>query len=293
MKLYLRRKKVRGGEGFLAESEKERRGRMMKKTEEQTKKKGMYLVATFGVVTLVALGALAVGMINSGEGKLPKKFDLNATPTPGQPKPTDVAKQDVKESDTPAPTTVSVGEIQNVDPDNQAGTVEQTAQIQEEPVIGTEEPEDAAVLNPDGVIKGLNFSAKTGMLWPVTGEALISFSPNHAIYHKTLDSYRTSDYIVLGSETGAHVSAAADGIVTSIREELKTGTTITMRVSEDYEIIYGMLANVTVKEGDFVDAGTVFATVAEPTRYFVEDGNGVYVQVLENGTAVNPMLFLQ
>lgn len=259
---------------------------MMKKTEGQTKKKGMYLVATFGAVTLVALGALAVGLSNPGEGELPKNFDLNATPTPGQPKPTDVAKQDAKEPDTPAPTTAPVGETQT-------GEVTQTAQLQEEPVVGTEEPEDTAVLNPDGVIKGLNFSAETGMLWPVTGEALISFSPNHAIYHKTLDSYRTSDYIVLGSEAGTHVSAAADGIVTSVREELKTGTTITMRVSEEHEIVYGMLANVTVKEGDFVDAGTVFATVAEPTRYFVEDGSGVYVQVLENGTPINPMLFLQ
>lgn len=284
---------MRGGEGFLVESEKERRGRMMKKTDEQGKKKGMYLVATFGAVTLVALGALAVGMTNPGEGKLPKKFDLNATPTPGQPKPTDVVKEDSKEPKTPAPTMAPVGESKSDTPKNPTEDTKQTAQIQEAPEIGTEEPEDAAVLNPDGVIKGLNFSAETGMLWPVTGEALISFSPNHAIYHKTLDSYRTSNYIVLGSEVGTHVSAAADGIVTAVSEELKTGTTITMRVSENHEIIYGMLANVTVKEGDFVDAGTVFATVAEPTRYFVEDGSGVYVQVLENGTAINPMLFLQ
>lgn len=284
---------MRGGEGFLVESEKERRGRMMKKTDEQGKKKGMYLVATFGAVTLVALGALAVGMTNPGEGKLPKNFDLNATPTPGQPKPTDVAKEDSKEPKTPAPTMAPVEESKSDTPKNPTEDTKQTAQIQEAPEIGTEEPEDAAVLNPDGVIKGLNFSAETGMLWPVTGEALISFSPNHAIYHKTLDSYRTSNYIVLGSEVGTHVSAAADGIVTAVSEELKTGTTITMRVSENHEIIYGMLANVTVKEGDFVDAGTVFATVAEPTRYFVEDGSGVYVQVLENGTAINPMLFLQ
>lgn len=284
---------MRGGEGFLVESEKERRGRMMKKTDEQGKKKGMYLVATFGAVTLVALGALAVGMTNPGEGKLPKNFDLNATPTPGQPKPTDVAKEDSKEPKTPAPTMAPVGESKSDAPKNPIEDTKQTAQIQEAPEIGTEEPEDAAVLNPDGVIKGLNFSAETGMLWPVTGEALISFSPNHAIYHKTLDSYRTSNYIVLGSEVGTHVSAAADGIVSAVSEELKTGTTITMRVSENHEIIYGMLANVTVKEGDFVDAGTVFATVAEPTRYFVEDGSGVYVQVLENGTAINPMLFLQ
>jgi septal ring factor EnvC (AmiA/AmiB activator) len=165
--------------------------------------------------------------------------------------------------------------------------------VDETQVADSDVPEDTAVLSPDGVIKGLNFSAETGMLWPVTGETLISFSPDHAIYHKTLDSYRTSNYVYLGSEQGTHVAAAADGVVTSVKEDVKTGTTVTMRVSENHEIIYGLLSDVTVKEGDYVDAGTVFATVAEPTRYYLEEGSGVYIQVLDQGEAINPMLYLQ
>lgn len=265
---------------------------MMKKTEDQTKKKGMYLVATFGAVTLIALGALAVGLVNRDEGKVPKSIDLNATPTPGQPKPTEVAKQDTV---TPAPTAAPAGdngETQNPGDTQQVAQNPDVTQTADGTLTGSEPEDGVAVLNPDGVIKGLNFSAETGMYWPITGEALISFSPDHAIYHKTLDSYRTSDFVLLGGEPGTHVSAAADGVVTAVKEELQTGTTVTMQVSEDFEIVYGMLSNVTVKEGDFVDAGTVFATVAEPTRYYAEDGSGVYVQVLENGEAVNPMLFL-
>lgn len=265
---------------------------MTKKTEDQTNKKGMRLVAAFGAVTLIALGALAVGLMNPKDGKEPGKIDLNATPTPGVQVQADTEKQDMAKQVTPAPTAVPK--------QDEAG--KQLQQEQQKPPVQTadatqvadhEVPEDAAVLNPDGVIKGLNFSAETGMLWPVTGEALLSFSPDHAIYHKTLDSYRTSDAVYLESTQGTHVAAAADGIVTAITEDLKTGTTVTMRVSEDYEIIYGMLSDVTVKEGDFVDAGTVFATVAAPTRYYTEDGTGVYVQVLHKGEAVNPMLFLQ
>lgn len=265
----------------------------MKKSEEgQTRKNGIQLVATFGAVTLIALVALAIGMMNPKDGKLPKNIDLNATPTPGIQQQADAERQNVAKQVTPVPTVAPKQET--------AG--EQTQPEQQKPVVQTadatqlaegDEPEDAAVLNPDGVIRGLDFSAETGMLWPVTGEALISFSPDHAVYHKTLDSYRTSDYVYLASEQGTHVAAAADGIVTAVTEELKTGTTVTMRVSEDYEIVYGMLSDVTVKEGDFVDAGTVFATVAAPTRYYAEDGTGVYVQVRNKGEAVNPMLFLQ
>lgn len=260
---------------------------MTKKTEEQAKKKGMYLVATFGTVTLIALGALAVGLMNPKEGKTPGPINLNATPTPGVQIKENIAKQDTQKNVTPVPTIAPKEEK----PGNQTQKPEQ-----QKPPVQTAEadvPEDTAVLNPDGIIKGLNFSAETGMLWPVTGEALLAFSPDHAIYHKTLDSYRTSDYVLIGGVEGTHVVAAADGVVTAINEELKTGTTVTMRVSENHEIVYGMVADVTVKEGDYVDAGTVFATVAKPTRYYTEDGSGVYVQVLENGEAVNPMLFLQ
>lgn len=280
---------------------------MMKKTEDQTKKKGMYLVATFGTVAFIALGALAVGMMRPESGKTPKPIDLNSTPTPGPVKPTDGAKQDRGQTNTPMPTIPPREEQSGSVTGKPEDSVKQTAQtpevvkpvddvkdVRETQTATVDEPEgDVAVLSPEGVIKGLNFSAETGMLWPVTGEALIPFSPDHAIYHKTLDSYRVSDYVLLGSEVGNHVSAAADGVVTSVKEDFRTGTTVSMRVSEQHEIVYGLLSDVTVREGDFVDEGTVFAKVAEPTRYFLEDGSGVYVQVLEEGEAVNPMLFLR
>lgn len=260
---------------------------MKKKTEEQTKKKGMYLVATFGAVALIALGALAVGMTKQGAPKVPESIDLNATPTPGLQKQAEVAKQDTKPMATPVPTLAPETDKKDSETKKIAPDATQMAEVL------PKEEEDAAVLNPDGVIKGLNFSAETGMLWPITGEALLPFSPDHGIYHKTLDSYRTSEYVLLGGEPGTHVSAAADGVVTEIAEDVRTGTTVTMQVSADHKIVYGMLSDVAVAEGDFVDAGTVFATVAEPTRYFVEDGSGIYLQVLENGEAVNPMLYLR
>lgn len=284
---------MRGSDGFLAEIEKKGVEDMMKKDSEPKKKKGMQLVVTFGSVALVAVLALGVGMLQPEKGKNPGRIDLNATPTPGLPKPTETAKRDTERREEQAPTKA---------PDKEQVTVKPTEQPKQEspqtPVKTAEVPQQAEeagtpVNNPDGVIKGLNFSAETGMIWPVTGEALIPYSPDHAIYHKTLDSYRTSNYVLLAGTVGSHVSAAADGVVTSVKEELKTGTTVTMRVSEDHEIVYGMLSGVTVSEGDFVDAGTVFACVGEPTRYYVEEGSGVYLQVLENGETKNPMLFLR
>lgn len=267
----------------------------MKKTEEQAKKKKMQLVASFGAVALIALGALAIGMLNPKGGTTPEQIDLNATPTPGAPVPTNTAKQDTQITEVIVPTVpLTSGQAGQSTPD--ATKVGEEASVGSQVAEGSDmqtEELGTPVLSADGVLDSLNFSAETGMLWPITGEALIAFSPDHAIYHKTLDSYRTSDYVLLSGEVGTHVSAAADGVVLSVSEELKTGTTVTMQVSADHKIVYGMLSDVTVQEGDFVDAGTVFASVAEPTRYYVEDGSGVYVQVLENDEPVNPMLFLK
>lgn len=270
---------------------------MKKTTEAQMSKKGMRLAAAFGAVTLIALGAVVVGLMNPKDGKTPGPIDLNATPAPEVQKQAEAEREQVAKQVTPMPTAAPKAEedndrtqqkppVQTADGETASGT----AVAQE---TAGEMTETAEVLSPDGVIRGLNFSAETGMLWPVTGEALLPFSPDHAVYHKTLDSYRTSDAVYLESPQGTHVAAAADGIVTAVREELKTGLTVTMRVSEEHEIVYGMLSDVTVKEGDYVDAGTVFATVAAPSRYYAEDGTGVYVQVLCQGEAVNPMLFLR
>ena len=51
----------------------------MKKSNEQ-KKKEMRIAITYGAVGIIALAAIAVGIVNRGE-KAPK-INLNATPTP-------------------------------------------------------------------------------------------------------------------------------------------------------------------------------------------------------------------
>lgn len=292
----------------------------MKKADDRMRKKGMYLVTTFGAVFVIALAAVISGLINNGKEKNPGKINLNATktpelsgerltpvPTPGDSgltaRITDIPENNPNStefadgSDIGLPTgrpdiepnpseTGEEGTDQPItDTASQQNTQEQNPLEEDEP--GT------AVLNPEGVLGNLRFSKETGMLPPVTGEALITFSKDHAIYHKTLDSYRTSDFVLLGGAVGSHVSAGAEGIVLKIEENERTGKTLTLQVSENTMLVYGLLDQISVSEGQVIEEGTVFATVAEPSRYFIEDGSGVFLQVLENGEAINPMLFLR
>ena len=115
----------------------------------------------------------------------------------------------------------------------------------------------------------------------------------HAVYHVTLDSYRTSDGILIRGEEGMPVRAAVKGVVTDVTQDLKTGTTVTMRISEDYSIRYGQLAEVTVKVGNMVEQGEQFAVVGKPSKYYAKEGSCLYIQVLKGETPVNPMLYLR
>ena len=157
----------------------------------------------------------------------------------------------------------------------------------------TEETQAVSGMNPETLIRGLSFQPEQGMAWPISGNVVLNYSTDHAIYHATLDSYRTSDCILIGGEEGMPVRAAVKGVVTAVTEQLKTGITVTMRISEEFSIRYGQLADVKVKEGDVVEQGQQFAVLGKPSKYYTKEGCCLYIQVLKGDTPVNPMLYFR
>ena len=86
---------------------------------------------------------------------------------------------------------------------------------------------------------------------------------------------------------------AAQGKVTSIETLDETGTTVTMDIGNGYEVIYGQLKELTVKEGDYRKAGETIGYVSEPTKYFAQEGCNVYFGVRKDGESIDPMPLLQ
>ena len=91
----------------------------------------------------------------------------------------------------------------------------------------------------------------------------------------------------------SETSVVLKSIRRDVTEDLKTGTTVTMRISEDYSIRYGQLAEVTVKVGNMVEQGEQFAVVGKPSKYYTKEGSCLYIQVLKGDTPVNPMLYFR
>jgi len=161
----------------------------------------------------------------------------------------------------------------------------------------TEKPDDtekpAEVLSPALIAEQLKFEKSAGLLWPIDGQVIIPYSPDHGVFYQTLDQFATSEAIVLSSVVGTEVKAAAKGVVTSVEEDVRTGTTVTLALGNNTSLVYGQLDVADLKEGDVLEAGECIGTVAEPTRYYVVEGPNLYFKVVEGETSIDPTELLR
>ena len=327
----------------------------MKKWKDILKSKGIYIVSLFGTITILAVAAIAMNLME-GSTKDGMELDLNEAPgivseqsgnqelakepisqemqtqehlteeqevTVGQSdvqhEVTDNISWQPKEPSSPAGSNLEESLSENVTFSDKSETEEnalssaeqgmleqEVADVSDESLLNqpdslaqasetvqTEETQAVSGMNPDTVIRGLSFQPEQGMVWPINGTVVLNYSMDHAVYHATLDSYRTSDCILIRGEEGMPVCAAVKGVVTEVKEERKTGTTVTMRISEEYTIRYGHLTDVKVKEGDVVEQGQQFAALGKPSKYYTKEGCCLYIQVLKGDTPVNPMLYFR
>ena len=288
------------------------------------RKRALFGVAIFCITAIATIGALSTG--GNEEDNTPKSLvDLNATETPGADQQvaeqedntnqetvpveqvaeqnkdggevaeatdsSQVAEQEPSQTGSEEPQEVTeVAQKPEENPKVQEQTSTQVAEDSEQP---KEQPEQAEVLSPQLIAEQLNFDKASGLLWPIAGEVVIPYSPDHGVYYPTLEQFSASEAVVLSSTVGTEVKAAAKGVVTSIEENVRTGTTVTLALGNNTSLVYGQLDIADLEEGDVVAAGECIGTVAEPTRYYVVEGPNLYFQVLEGEESIDPMGLLQ
>lgn len=113
------------------------------------------------------------------------------------------------------------------------------------------------------------------------------------VYFPTLDQYKYNPALIIGAETGGQVVASAKGIVESIDVNEETGTTLTLNLGNDYELVYGQLKEVTAEVGEVVEQGQLLGYVSEPTKYYCEEGSNLYFEMKKEGAPVDPFLYLE
>lgn len=156
---------------------------------------------------------------------------------------------------------------------------------------GTEEASSADAVSEQ---MDLSFSPeKDQLLWPVAGNVIMDYSMDKTVYFATLDQYKYNPAVIIQGTLDENVMSAAPGQVTKIETLEETGMTVTMDIGDGYELVYGQLKELPVKEGDYLKAGETVGYVSEPTRYYTKEGCNVYFEVRKDGESVDPMSLLQ
>lgn len=140
------------------------------------------------------------------------------------------------------------------------------------------------------VTQELHFAESSGLLQPLAGSlnVLIPFSRDSGVYFETLDQYKRSYAMIFAADEGTSVTACATGKVVNIFQNEEIGHALTMELGDGYQITYGQLRDIQVPLGSYVNAGDAFASVAEPTKYYIREGSNLYLQLTADGTAIDP-----
>ncbi len=163
--------------------------------------------------------------------------------------------------------------------------------VEEAPEAPTEEPSEET--GADAREDKFAFAEDSKILWPVEGDVILNYSMDKSIYFSTLNQYKYHPAIVISADVGDEVECAARGEVSSVTVDEETGTTVTMDLGSGYQAVYGQLKEVSVEEGDTVEAGELLGYVSEPTKYYTLEGSNLYFQLLKNGEPKNPMDYLE
>lgn len=128
------------------------------------------------------------------------------------------------------------------------------------------------------------------MMWPVAedSDVLIPYSMDKAVYFETLDQYKYNPAIIISAEVGTPVCAVSAGKITRRYWDYETGWTYEMDLGGGFKAYYGQLDNMQKAEDTYVAAGDVLGYVANPTKYYSEEGSNLYFAMTKNDQPVYP-----
>ncbi len=131
------------------------------------------------------------------------------------------------------------------------------------------------------------------MVMPTEGDVLKPFSMDATIYFETLDQYKCNPAMLIKADVNQEVVASFGGKVESVKEDAVNGTMITVDMGNGYKAMYGQMKDVGIKEGDAIVKGQALGNVAQPTKYFSEEGSHLYFGMTKDDEPVNPQDYLE
>lgn len=227
-------------------------------------KKGFYLTL-YAVATVFLLMAFGITILNSSGGNNTDIPQENAAPV----------------------------DKSNVKPIIETTTAAQSKAKTEPTTTGSAKTEPQTEIITSRQAESAFFDDNDEMAWPVSGQILMDYNMDSAIYDKTLEQYRTNNSICISAPLGAEVLAGADGTVTAVTKDEEKGVSVSVEHGNGWLSTYSQLQNnVSVSEGQTVFKGDIIGNIGEPSKYSVALGPHLEFSVFKDNEATDPKLVL-
>lgn len=129
---------------------------------------------------------------------------------------------------------------------------------------------------------------------PVEGEIMKEFANNKLVYSSTLDVWATHNGIDIAADKTTVVKAAADGIVSSIKNDPRYGLTVIIEHVNGYKTVYSnLLSTEFVVEGEKVEQGQSIGTVGNTAAFEISDEPHLHFELLKDNEQQDPELYLK
>ncbi len=129
---------------------------------------------------------------------------------------------------------------------------------------------------------------------PVEGEVLTAFADNTLLYSKTLKQWTSHKGLDIAAAKGTAVRAVADGVVSTVGNDIMMGYTITIRHENNMQSVYANLDSLPkLTAGDSVKAGTEIGAVGESAIAESADGPHLHFELYLGEKAVDPLPYVR
>ena len=201
----------------------------------------------------------------------------------------DNEKKVEKEQEEKPAAVVNSGKVENPVKEIAKEEVPEDAQNEITSVTEKTERQEMAMEDAPEQAKVYSFSEQDTLAWPVVGNVLLDYSMDKAIYYQTMQQYRYNPAVVIAAKEDEPITAAADARVISVFQDAEIGKGVIFELGNGYELTYGQLKGVTVKEGDAIRKGDLVGYISKPTIYYSEEGSNLYVKLTKDGVPIDPL----
>ena len=129
---------------------------------------------------------------------------------------------------------------------------------------------------------------------PIKGEILREFAPESLVYSNTLEEWITHNGVDIKADKTSVVTAAADGKVTSIKNDPRYGLTVIIEHKNGIQTVYANLLTAEfVVEGEVVKASQTIGTVGNSASFEIADDYHLHFEMIEDGNYLDPTNYIQ